>query len=346
MFVYWAMYLIPLAAVLSPLRVRKSQSWVPWFMVAAIFTAVMGFRHNVGGDWVTYQIHFNDISSMSLPGVFVYGDPGYYLLNWTVARLGGSIYWVNFVCAAVLMAGTIQFCRRQPRPWLAFAVAVPYMLVVVGTGYTRQSVALGFALLGLAALGDARLRAFIIWVAIGAAFHKSAVLLLPIAALAASRNRVATASLTGIISLLLYYLLLADSAELLWQNYVEAKYESDGGAIRVAMNALPALIFLVWGGRLTTIGEERRLWVWMSLLALVCVPLVSFASTAVDRVALYLIPVQIYVFSRLPSLARTNHVRSFLMLSTVAFYAVVLFVWLNFATHAQSWLPYQFMPLG
>jgi hypothetical protein len=27
------------------------------------------------------------------------------------------------------------------------------------------------------------------------------------------------------------------------------------------------------------------------------------------------------------------------------YYGVVLFVWLNFATHAQYWLPYRFYPL-
>ena len=96
-----------------------------------------------------------------------------------------------------MMWGTVVFCRDQPNPWLALLAAVPYMLVVVGMGYTRQAVALGFALLGLAALGHGRTRAFVIWIAIGATFHKSAVSLLPIAALAASHNRFMTGGAGG-----------------------------------------------------------------------------------------------------------------------------------------------------
>ena len=38
--------------------------------------------------------------------------------------------------------------------------------------------------------------------------------------------------------------------------------------------------------------------------------------------------------------------RGRLVLGIVGYYAAVQFVWLNFATHAQYWVPYQFMPLG
>ena len=81
----------------------------------------------------------------------------------------------------------------------------------------------------------------------------------------------------------------------------------------------------------------------MALLALACVGwlMVSPSSTAVDRVALYLIPLQLFVFSRLPDLmGRGRGLRNWVM-AVVAYYTAVLFVWLNFATHSQYWLPYQ-----
>jgi hypothetical protein len=70
------------------------------------------------------------------------------------------------------------------------------------------------------------------------------------------------------------------------------------------------------------------------------------ASTAVDRVALYFIPIQLFVFSRLPRLAPSSTGRTALVLAIVAYYGAVELVWLKFATHAQYWLPYQFMPLN
>lgn len=346
MWPYWLMFLLPAWAVLVPGRLKPRQAWVPWAFVFMLFSLMMGLRHEVGGDWQTYLSHFLNTSSLSLAGVLQSPDPGYYMLNWLVARAGGSLYVVDLICATILMAGTIVFCRAQPHPWLALVAAVPYMLVVVGMGYTRQSVALGFALLALRALGQKRVRAFVLWIAIGATFHKSAVLLLPIAALAASRHRWLTAVLVGLSTVLLYYLLLADSTEALWTNYVVAEYQSQGGAIRVLMNVVPAAILVVFRKRLVPDPAERKLWLWIAVFALACLPLVfGPSSTAVDRVALYLIPIQLFVFARIPRLATTVQMRTPLVVGVVAYYAAVLFVWLNFATHAFAWVPYQLMPL-
>lgn len=345
MWPYWLMFLVPAWAVLAPGRLKPSQARVMWVVVGVLFTLMMGLRHEVGGDWGSYDQHFMRASALTLAEALSGGDPGYYGLNWLTERLGGSIYHVNLACAAIMMLGTVVFCRVQPNPWLALMVAVPYMLIVVGMGYTRQAVALGFALLGLTALGNGRVRWFVIWIALGATFHKSAVLLLPIAALAASRNRLMTASLVGLSTVLLYYLLLADASERLWDNYVEAEYQSQGGLIRVLMNAVPATLLLLFRKHLVQDAKERKLWLWIAVFAIACLPLVGLASTAVDRVALYLIPIQLFVFSRLPRLATTVRMRTPVVLGILGYYTAVLFVWLNFAVHSSYWLPYQIMPL-
>lgn len=345
MWPYWLMFLFPAWALLMPRRLKSSQAWLPWAVVFVLFSLMMGLRHEVGGDWLNYIPLFQDTARRDFTEVMGRGDPGYYGLNWLVGRLGGDIYLVNLACALIMMWGTVKFCRAQPNPWLALLVAVPYMLIVVGMGYTRQAVALGFALLGLTALGHGKVRTFVIWVAIGATFHKSAVLLLPIAALAASRNRLLTAALVGATTALLYYLLLANETDALWTNYVEAEYQSQGGLIRVLMNVVPAVLLILFAKRLVPDRQERKLWLWIAAFALVCLPLIGLASTAVDRVALYLIPLQLFVFSRVPRLAGTTQVRTPLVLGVMGYYFAVQYVWLNHAAHAFAWVPYQFMPL-
>lgn len=341
MWPYWMMFLVPAWALVQPGRLKGSQAWVPWALVFLLYALMIGLRNEVGGDWFNYLPKFYEAGRESLANILTEGDPGYYGLNWAVYHLGGDIYWVNLACATILVWGTITFCRAQPNPWLAMLVAVPYMLIVVGMGYTRQSVALGFCLLGLTALGRGRVRRFVLWVAVGALFHKTAVLLIPIAALAASRNRILTFFLVLATSALLYYLLLAEASDVLWQNYVVAQYESEGGGIRVGMNALPALLLIAFRRRLVPDPQERRLWLWVALLAVACVPLVTAASTAVDRIALYFIPIQMFVFSRVTRLASASRTRGAIVVSVIAYYAAVLFVWLNFATHSKYWVPYR-----
>jgi len=220
------------------------------------------------------------------------------------------------------------------------------MLIVVGMGYTRQAAALGLALLGLRALGRGRVVTFIAWIVLGTFFHKSAILLIPIAGLAASRNRILIACLVVIVAALMYYLLIEEVMETFQASYIDRDIGSEGGAIRVAMNAVPSALFVMFGRWLAPETQERKLWMWLALFSFVCIPLVGFASTAVDRVALYLIPTQLFVFSRLPRLATTSTVRTAMVVGIVGYYGAVEFVWLNFATHSQYWVPYQFMPLS
>ena len=75
-----------------------------------------------------------------------------------------------------------------------------------------------------------------------------------------------------------------------------------GAGVRVAMNALPGLIFLLFHKRFVLTSEQRQLWTYMAWASIAFVGLlvVSPSSTAVDRVALYLIPLQLFVWSHFP----------------------------------------------
>lgn len=341
MLAYWILFLIPTLGVLSQRRLAPASRPAMWWLTGGAFTLAIGLRHQVGADWFSYIAYLDRAAAMTLLEALTQGDPGYYLLNWLAVNLGGNIYWVNLVCGAIIMSGVISFARRQPLSWLALLVAVPYLIVVVGMGYSRQAVALGFVLLGLVAMSDGRMRWFVAWVLIGAAFHKSAVLMLPVAGLAASHNRLLSLAWAGAASLIGGYLFLFDSIDQLWTNYVEADYQSQGGLIRVLMNAVPAGLYLVLHKYLKVGEDEQRLWWWLSILAIACIPLVIISSTATDRVALYLIPLQIYVFARLHLITRDVRLRNCIVAGVVAYYTAVLGVWLFFAAFAFAWLPYQ-----
>src|SRR5205085_7564584 len=87
---------------------------------------------------------------------------------------------------------------------------------------------------------------------------------------------------------------------------------------------------------------DYRVWFWIGLVSLGFVPLVSFASTAVDRLALYFTPIQLVVLSRLPELVKNSFTRPIWRFAAICLYAIVLWVWLNRGIHAQlCWVPYQ-----
>lgn len=352
MTVYWLMFLLPAWLALERPQadvVRPIRFDVRWALAWLALTLIIGYRFEVGGDWLVYEEHYLAVVDSPFDDAFTntsHDDPAYVLLNWISAYFGWGVYGTNLMCGALFSAGLIAFCRSQPRPWLAMAVAIPYLVIVVAMGYSRQGVAIGFAMLALLSFGKKDHAKFVLWLACAALFHKSAVLLVPLAVLATTRSRWWTALWVGAAALLLYVLLLQEALDALAYNYIGAEMQSQGAAIRVAMNAIPALAFLLFRKRLVSDPHERGLWTWLALLAIVFVVLlaVSPSSTAVDRVALYLIPLQLFVLSRLPDVMLRDQALASVFL-VVLCSALIQFVWLNFAVHAEYWVPYRFYPL-
>ena len=105
------------------------------------------------------------------------------------------------------------------------------------------------------------------------------------------------------------------------------------------MNVIPALLFFIFRNKFAQF-HDYRLWKYIGILNLLFLVTVSFLSTATDRFALYLAPIQVAVFSRLPILVADKIMRTALIILIVLFYLTVMFVWLNFGTHAKYWIPY------
>lgn len=348
---YWTLFFISVYLAIShlkPMAPLSNRRWSSlWLMVFILLVLMIGLRHEVGGDWGNYMRPIEEASQESLSEALREGDPAYSLLNWISAKTGLGVYFINSVCAAFFTWGLLAFCRTQPRPWLALVVAVPYLITVVAMGYTRQGVAIGLAMLGLVALTQGGVLRFVLWITLAAAFHKSAVILVPLVVLANTKQRFYTLLWVSLAGYLLYILMLQEAVEGLASNYLDAEYESSGAAIRIAMNALPAAIFLLLRKRFQLPTQQNLFWTWMAWGAIGFVVLlkISPSSTAVDRVALYWIPLQLFVWSRLPNaLGVPDGGNPIWVSAVVAYSGAVLYVWLFFAQNAYGWLPYQFYP--
>jgi hypothetical protein len=109
------------------------------------------------------------------------------------------------------------------------------------------------------------------------------------------------------------------------------------------MNLVPAIIFFTGRRRLAFGATEGKIWFYFSLASL-AMPILLFllpSSTAVDRIALYLIPIQLAVLPRTGNLIKSQQ---FAKVLVIGYSALVLFTWLNFAVHAKYWVPYQLYP--
>jgi hypothetical protein len=78
----------------------------------------------------------------------------------------------------------------------------------------------------------------------------------------------------------------------------------------------------------------------MSIASLFSLQLIS-SSTAIDRVALNFLPLQIFVASHLPDTGILKFGKFAWKFLIVLFAFFVLSIWLLFAAHSNCWIPYR-----
>lgn len=310
-------------------------------LACIFFGFFIGWRHQIGGDWFTYEIMYNQIASFDWRLALIYTDPSYGITNWLAYQLGLGIHYVNLFIAFIFIYGLFLFCIKLAQPWLSILVSTPYLLIVVAMGYTRQSAAIGITMIGFIFLLKHQPWRYIGFILFAATFHKTAIVMLIFLPLGFPHLNI------GRIFFILMFvtgaglLFIMERLSGMWDLYINQGMESDGGLLRVLLNVLPAMCFLIlrkkWQIRWP---DSYRFLLWLSVAALLLLPLQFLASTAVDRISLYIIPLQIMVFSNLPLLF-SGTVRYLCVIGIVSGYSSIYLIWLNFSYYAECcWIPY------
>lgn len=146
MWPYWLMFLVPAALALQEARRQQALAAVPaaqaripanWWFVATLLALLVGWRHQVGGDWFNYLSNFESAYFNIQFDDWWHDDPGYRLLERIAIEADWGIHGVNLMAGAIFSYGLVVFCRHLPRPWLGLAVAIPYLVIILGMGYSR-----------------------------------------------------------------------------------------------------------------------------------------------------------------------------------------------------------------
>jgi len=345
MWIYFLILLVPALLACADAGTsrasRRPQSVIVWLIIVAIIT---GLRFRVGGDWVTYLGYLERSQIASFGESLALADPLYECLNWLASSIDQGIALVNSVVAALFYLGVYRILADVNYRWIAIAAGTPYLFIVVGMGYSRQAMALGFVMMGYAALVQGRSLAFATYALIGSGCHKSALVVLPLALIVSGRNpvrRVGFASLAAVVG---YDVFVADYADKLQQVYlVEQLTTSQGAGIRLAMNGICGVGILFLRKTATQSSLDHRFWLWLgfasALLWAVFIALGDY-STAFDRMSIYCMPIQMY-FAQLLVKSSSIHSRATVSVFLGLVYFLVLLIWLLFAAHSQYWLPYQ-----
>ena len=347
MIVYWIMYLAPAALTLSALLGRHYRSRGLAAGAILFLFLFIGFRET-GGDYPRYELLFQQLSGHSLAYAISKTEPIYGFINWFVQAVGLGFGYVTLITSAIYSYCLWRFVKAEPFPLLALSIATAYLTIVVAMGYTRQGVAIGLVMLATVAIRDRRalLASLILIVAVG--FHYSAAIAFGLIFHAVRlrsklQTRLLGIALAIITSFGVYSLLRPEFSDYV-AVYVESSRYASGGAVqRLLLCWIAALIVISFRRRWPEV--DRALWTSVSLASLGTSLLLFISSTVADRLGLYLLPLQVVAFGRLPFVYTKN-----IPLITVAVlfgYFLVLGTWLVFGNFSSElWLPYRSSLLG
>lgn len=322
------------------------------FVALLAITLLIGLRYRVGGDWNSYLHLFGMMQQQRPLSAVLMRSPdefGYTLLNWLVVRSGGDFWLVNLGCAIPFVAGLSAFSRQQPNPWLALAVAAPLLIIVVGMGYTRQAAAMGFMLIGLSGLcrGSSYLW-FFAWTLMGGLFHQSVLLFIPLVPLFVFRFTPLSMLLLAIALFLGFLALEPHAIDRYSAGYIRQVYVAKGALFRIAPNAAAGLILVLFRHRFGGTRVELRFWTGLAYVAMFLQLLYFFIRSTVplDRLSVYVLPLQVWVWSKVPTAFSGRRVPDLVLtILVIGYSAVSLWLWLAFANHSRYWVPYKLYPV-
>jgi len=342
MIVYLAMLTfvcaLALGSVFLPQRVHVVRSGIALVGYGAMCIFI-GLRDQVGADWGSYKVIFTMISKMPFIATLFIAEPLYGLCNRFVYLAGGDIHLVNLICAIILLVCLFNFSRLVDLDSnLVLFIATPYILFVIGMGYTRQSVALGLVLNAVGYLRHRREGMFYFFVVLGTLFHYSAIVLILLWWLKNFKRIALVVGLLAIASPVLFKFVSGGRYMLLY--FGNNAVQSHGVWMRLLLVFLGFLVIVSQKVRWARETQLRKV-IFRGAIALGVLAIVGFfLSTVADRICVYLSFIYLLGIGSVIRYA----MRPFKFLSV--YFVVCLtyglfFVWFGLSTFAASdWFPY------
>jgi hypothetical protein len=239
------------------------------------------------------------------------------------------------------MLANAKIFTTQRSFWLATIVALPYYIIVITMGYTRQSVAISLVWLSYIFVLERHYFRGLLVIIIATMFHSTAILAIPVVILGSQLSRILKIALALIIMLIAYYF-LATRFEYLVTEYLIGGLNSPGATFRLIIISASVLIIYFNYKNLPSLYTSNKLLIFISITSQVLWVVFYFSSTVADRLALYFFPLEIIALSNLPFMFKDSIIRGAIAILVVTASYILLLIWLLYANNSIYWLPYKF----
>jgi hypothetical protein len=314
-----------------------------WFALIFLFV-FSAFRFEVGCDWTGYLNQYYVYGAVPLAALAQQAEPLWVGL-FSLQTLWNLDYpWINVASSVIFFAGAHVMAQRQPNPLAFLVLLFPVLIINMPMSGIRQGAAIGVMFIAFMAFVDRALVRFVVLVFVAAAFHSSAMVFMLLAPLVTgkySRGRLFLAAVLALPGA--FFLSGSEEAGVAASRYINSGADAAGALFRVGVLGLSGLYFLWFLRRKweRDFPADFKLAMIGSLMMVGALILVPVSSVIADRLAYYLIPVQVLILTRIPYFQwRSSH-----QLHTVFPYALLLsmfVVWTSLSSlFDQCYRPYQ-----
>ena len=153
------LYFIPLMglSLLSIVEIREREKRVIhsktfYFFLGSLFIIFLGFKSQIGCDWLVYKKQFYVISQLSFSEVIQNTDRVLHSILTKLISLKFDHYVLESIYGIFFTLSLLLFATITKYRYLALVVAYPYFMLVVGMGPIVQSVSIAFFMLSIVSI--------------------------------------------------------------------------------------------------------------------------------------------------------------------------------------------------
>ncbi len=342
MFVYIGIFIM---LALAGLAISDRQA-KPYMVVASLFLLwFMGMRYQVGCDFAGYFNRFLQTPTDFTVRAFAqsFDEPAFWLLTYYVKSNDLSYMWLNFFASLIMVVCFYIFCREHQNRAMILALLFPVIIVQLGMSGIRQGIATAFLMVSSVAWMRGSRIWTAVWILVGAQFHVSASVFVPLAFIAGKRlspQRLAIALTLG-APVVVY--LLSDRVSTYSDRYIDTDVTSGGALIRYTLIMIPAVFFIHYRRQLEAlVPNAYELLKLFTLLSFAMIPVALFSSIMLHRINFYIMPFSILTFSYLSLIAFRRTSRLLVRAIPALTYGTYSTLWFLTSGHAAScYVPYQ-----
>ena len=353
MIIYYIIFFILSYLAYKEINNPKPLNIFNFIILSLIFTVFIGLRNEIGCDWGGIKKLFERANCIQNDDCFStieylkFKEIGYSFINLFIRRIGGNIYLLNFVLSLFFVLPLLKFCSTLKRPFLAILISYPYLITVIGLGTIRQSISIAFLMLCIYELKHHRLYKYYFYNLIAILFHYSSLVFLFIPL---TINLKRWLKLKKNFKVLYISLLIIPILYLFFNNYfIELintyRFYDQTDTFKTpliiwAMISLPSAINLC-NYKYYKDDDKNKFWRNYSILGILMIFTIFINSIISLRLLFYFIPIKIYALSNLPKVGLFSISTKNTYLTIIIFSFSILTVWLNFANHSYSYIPYK-----